>query len=124
VGGGTGGAVPLLGERGGNAAFLIDGMPNSNLVDGGSAAPTSQDSILEFQALTSGYKAEFGHGSGGIVHVVTRSGNNEWHGLGSVFHRNDANDYDTHILPRSVRRINVGVAAASDDIFSFESPRH
>ena len=67
-------------------------MPNSNLVDGGSAAPFSQDSILEFQALTSGYKAEFGHGSGGIVNVVTKSGTGKWHGLVSAFHRNDALD--------------------------------
>lgn len=32
---GTDAAAPILGERGGNAAFLIDGMPNSNEVDGG-----------------------------------------------------------------------------------------
>jgi len=73
-------AVPILGERGGNAIFLIDGMPNSNAVDGGPAAPFDQDSILEFQVLTAGYKAEFGHGSGGVVNVVTRSGTDRWHG--------------------------------------------
>jgi hypothetical protein len=31
---GTDAAVPILGERSGNAVFLIDGMPNSNAVDG------------------------------------------------------------------------------------------
>jgi len=41
-------AVPILGERGGNAVFLIDGMPNNNSVDGGPASPFDQDSILEF----------------------------------------------------------------------------
>jgi len=29
---GTDAAAPILGERGGNAVFLIDGMPNSNAV--------------------------------------------------------------------------------------------
>src|SRR5712664_3099182 len=85
-------AVPILGERGGNAIFLIDGMPNSNVVDGAPAAPFDQDSILEFQVLTGGYKAEFGHGSGGVVNVVSKSGTNQWHGLISTFHRNSALD--------------------------------
>src|SRR5204863_6429049 len=89
---GTDRAVPILGERGGNAIFLIDGLPNSNAVDGGAAAPFDQDSILEFQVLTSGYKAEFGHGAGGVVNVVTKSGTAQWHGRFSFFHRNSALD--------------------------------
>jgi hypothetical protein len=89
---GSDAAVPMLGERGGNAMFLIDGMPNKNTVDGGSAAPFDQDSILEFQTLTSGYAAEFGHGSGGIVNVVSKSGTSQWQGLLSGFHRNNAFD--------------------------------
>src|SRR5260370_34584306 len=71
---GTDAAVPILGERGGNASFLVDGMPNKDSVDGWPAAPFDQDSILEFQVLTAGYKAEFGHGSGGVVNVVSKSG--------------------------------------------------
>jgi hypothetical protein len=89
---GTDRAVPILGERGGNAVFLIDAMPNSNAVDGGPAAPFDQDSILEFQVITAGYKAEFGHGSGGVVNVVTKSGTAQWHGRFSFFHRNSAFD--------------------------------
>lgn len=89
---GTDDAVPIPGERGGNASFLVDGMPNGNGMNGGSAAPFDQDSILEFQVLTSGYKAEFGHGSGGVVNVVTKSETNQWHGLASTFHRNNAFD--------------------------------
>jgi hypothetical protein len=81
-------ATPILGERGGNAIFLIDGMPNRDEVNGGAAAQFNQDSILEFQVLTGSYKAEFGHGSGGIINVVSKSGTNDWHGGLSVFHRN------------------------------------
>jgi hypothetical protein len=81
-------ATPILGERGGNAVFLIDGMPNTDETNGGAAAQFNQNSVLEFQALTSGYKAEFGHGSGGVINVVTKSGTNAWHGGGSIFYRN------------------------------------
>jgi hypothetical protein len=82
------GATPILGDRGGNAVFLIDGMPNRDEVNGGAAAQFNQDSILEFQVVTGGYEAEFGHGSGGVVNVVSKSGTNDWHGGVSLFHRN------------------------------------
>ena len=82
------GATPILGERGGNIVFLVDGMPNEDGVNGGAAAQFNQESILEFQVVTSNYSAEFGHGSGGVVNVVSRSGTNNWHGGASFFHRN------------------------------------
>ena len=82
------GATPILGERGGNVVFFIDGMPNGDELNGGAAAQFNQESILEFQVLTGGYKAEFGHGSGGVVYVVSKSGGNNWHGGVSLFHRN------------------------------------
>jgi len=38
--------------------------------------------------VTSGYNAEFGHGSGGVINVVSKNGTNDWHGGASFFHRN------------------------------------
>src|SRR5215510_16197614 len=89
---GSDNATPVLGERSGNNNFLIDGQPNKNTVDGGAAAQFNQETIAEFQVLTAGYKAEFGQASGAIVNVITRSGGNGYHGVGSFFHRNDAFD--------------------------------
>jgi hypothetical protein len=120
-------AVPMLGDRSGNAVFLIDGMPNSNAVNGGAAAPFDQDSILEFQVLTAGYKAEFGHGSGGVVNVVTKSGTNEWHGRLSLFHRNsafDSSDVPEKTAPFLLRwdpSANLGGPVLKDRIFLFGS---
>ena len=84
--------TPVLGERANNTGFLIDGLPNENEVSGGPAAQFNQDTIAEFQVITTGYKAEFGHSSGGIVNVITKSGANKLHGLASVFHRNNVFD--------------------------------
>jgi hypothetical protein len=90
-------STPILGERGGNALFLIDGLPNRDNLNGGPSAQFNQDSILEFQVITGGYKAEFGHASGGIINVVTRSGTNEWHGGMSAFFRNSV--FDSNDIP-------------------------
>jgi len=90
-------ATPILGERSGNTLYLIDGLPNKDNFNGGPSAQFNQDSILEFQVVTSGYKAEFGHASGGIINVVTRGGTNDWHGGASVFFRNSV--FDSNDIP-------------------------
>jgi hypothetical protein len=96
---GSDNSTPVLGERSGNNNFMIDGQPNKNTVDGGAAAQFNQETIAEFQVLTAGYKAEFGQASGAIVNVITRSGSNEYHGVGSLFVRNDAFDSSNSLDP-------------------------
>jgi hypothetical protein len=90
-------ATPILGERANNTGFLIDGHPNENELSGGAASQFNQDTIAEFQVITTGYKAEFGHSSGGIVNVISKSGSNDLHGLASAYHRNDA--FDSSDIP-------------------------
>jgi len=85
-------ATPILGERANNTGFLIDGLPNENELAGGASSQFNQDTVAEFQVITTGYKAEFGHSSGGVVNVITKSGGNDLHGLASVYHRNSALD--------------------------------
>src|SRR5215469_15891515 len=80
---------PVLGERANNTGFLIDGLSNQNELNGGPAAQFNQDTIAEFQVITTGYAAEFGHASGGVVNVITKSGTNDLHGLASAYFRNN-----------------------------------
>jgi hypothetical protein len=94
---GSDNATPVLGERGNNTGFLIDGLSNQNELAGGPASQFNQDTIAEFQVLTTGYAAEFGHASGGVVNVITKSGSNNLHGLASVYHRN--NVFDSSNIP-------------------------
>jgi Carboxypeptidase regulatory-like domain/TonB-dependent Receptor Plug Domain/TonB dependent receptor len=92
-------ATPILGERAGNTLFLIDGLPNRDNFNGGPSAQFNQDSIMEFQVVTGGYKAEFGHASGGVVNVVTRGGTNDWHGGLSAFYR--SSKFDSNNVPNT-----------------------
>ncbi len=96
---GSDNANPVLGERSGNNNFFIDGQPNKDTVSGGPAAQFNQESIAEFQVLTTGYKAEFGQASGAIINVITKSGGNKFHGVGSFFHRNEVFDSVNSIDP-------------------------
>jgi outer membrane receptor protein involved in Fe transport len=82
----------ILGERGANAAFLVDGIENNDDFRGGVLQNYTLDAVQEFEVIGAGYKAEFGHGSGGIINVVTKSGTNDVGGAASVFVRNDRLD--------------------------------
>ena len=127
---GSDNSTPVLGERSGNNNFMIDGQPNKNTVDGGAAAQFNQDTIAEFQVLTAGYKAEFGQASGAIVNVITRSGNNQYHGISSLFYRNDAFDSSNSLDPAqtqapALHRYDYSLAGGGpvikDKIFFFGS---
>lgn len=124
------GATPILGERGGNVVYLIDGLPNRDEVNGGAAAQFNMDSILEFQVVTSSYKAEFGHGSGGVVNVVSKSGTNELHGGVSYFQRDsvldssDSNLVLNGTVPFLLRydpSVQIGGPIIKDKVFFFGS---
>jgi len=123
-------SAPVLGERSGNNNFFIDGHPNKDTVDGGPAAQFNQETIAEFQVLTTGYKAEFGQASGAIVNVITKSGGNGFHGVGSFFHRNEAFDSsnsldetmtDAPTLRRFDYSLALGGPVIKDKVFFFGS---
>ena len=121
---------PVLGERSGNNNFLIDGQSNKDTVNGGPAQQFNQETIAEFQVLTSGYKAEFGQASGAIVNVITKSGSNLFNGVGSLFFRDDALDASnsldqTRTEPLPLRRYDSSLALGGplvkDKMFFFGS---
>jgi len=121
---------PVLGERSGNNNFLIDGQSNKDTVNGGPAQQFNQETIAEFQVLTSGYKAEFGQASGAIVNVITKSGSNLFDGVGSLFLRDDALDASnsldpTRTEPLPLRRYDSSLALGGplvkDKMFFFGS---
>src|ERR1700730_12678083 len=120
-------ATPVLGERSNNTGFLIDGLSNQNELNGGPTAQFNQDTIAEFQVITTGYKAEFGHASGGIVNVITKSGSNDLHGLASVYFRNnvlDSSDIPGKSAPYLLRwdyDAAAGGAIIRDKVFWFTS---
>jgi len=121
------GSQSVLGERGNNAGYLIDGLPNNNQITGGPAAQFNQDTIAEFQVITTGYAAEFGHASGGIVNVITKSGSNDLHGLASAYYRSsafDSSNLSSGYLPTLLRwdyTAALGGAIVKDKIFGYAS---
>jgi hypothetical protein len=79
--------VRLGGQMGEYTGLIIDGVDNRNSFFGewfGSLETKNftfpQDAIQEFQVREGGFSAEFGHATGGLINVVTKSGGNDFHG--------------------------------------------
>ena len=127
---GSDNSTPVLGERSGNNNFLIDGQPNKDSVNGGAASQFNQETIAEFQVLTAGFRAEFGQASGAIVNVITKSGGNNYHGLASIFFRNNvfdssnslnASETEAPFLQRWDGSVAIGGPIVKDKVFFFGS---
>ncbi|NKB90234.1 MAG: hypothetical protein GKS06_18660 [Acidobacteria bacterium] len=88
--------VALSGQRGVNTSVNIDGASDNSAFfgyqRGGTDSPftVSQESVKEFQVITSGIMPEFGRSGGGLLNVVTKSGTNQWRGGAHFFTRNES----------------------------------
>jgi len=76
------GGFQVDGASGSENAFLIDGQDVSNFRTGALNATNNIPTALvsEIQIKTSGFEAENGGASGGVISVVTKSGTDTWHG--------------------------------------------
>lgn len=90
--GSQGTEISIFGERGAAISYIIDGGDNNDPLNGGAFQLFTQDSVREFEVITTGYEAEFGRAQGGVVNIITRPGTNEWVGTGFLFLRNDSLD--------------------------------
>ena len=92
------GRISISGQRPNATNFRLDGTDitvYSQARPPGSVAQglvLGVEAVREFRIVTSGYSAEYGDKSGGLVDVVTKSGTNNYHGSTFWLLRNDALD--------------------------------
>jgi hypothetical protein len=104
--------LSINGSRTLNSEFLIDGVSVVTGSTGGPQTLPPADSIGEFKVLASSYSAEYGRTAGAVVTLITRSGNNSYHGSAYGYFRNedfDANNYFSNVIgkARSEDRYNL-----------------
>jgi len=82
------GGFSVDGASGAENTFIIDGQEVTNYrnagLNGNQNIPF--ELVQEIQVKSSGFNAEFGGATGGVINVVTKGGSNDWHGeFGSAF---------------------------------------
>jgi hypothetical protein len=74
------GGISIDGASAGENRYIIDGIETTDLQDGTSGTNLIVDFVEEVQVKSSGYTAEFGGATGGVINAVTKSGTNNFHG--------------------------------------------
>jgi outer membrane receptor protein involved in Fe transport len=74
------GGLSIDGASAGENRYIVDGIETTNLQSGISGKNVIADFVEEVQVKSSGYTAEFGGATGGVINVITKSGTNNWHG--------------------------------------------
>lgn len=88
------------GQRPSASNFLLDGLENNNNLVTGPLVSVAPEAIQEYRVSTNNYSAEYGGTSGYLANAVTRSGSNQWHGIGYLYTKNEAlnaNDFQDNV---------------------------
>src|SRR5262249_46636270 len=72
------GGISIDGASAAENKWYLDGIDTTNLRTGVSATPFLTDFIAELQVKSSGYAAEFGGATGGVVSIISKSGSNQF----------------------------------------------
>src|SRR5688572_24878572 len=74
------GGLSIDGASAGENRWIIDGIETTDLQDGTQGKGVIADFVEEVQVKSSGYTAEYGGATGGVINVITKSGTNDWRG--------------------------------------------
>lgn len=85
---GRGVGVAINGQRSASTSILINGGENVDTFTASIGQNVPLDSVQEFKVMQSSFTAEFGRATGGVVNLVTRTGQNSFFGSAYEFNRN------------------------------------
>jgi hypothetical protein len=74
------GGISIDGSSASENRFIVNGVETTNLISGLSGHGVLPEFVDEIQVKSSGYAAEFGGSTGGVINVVTKGGTNQWRG--------------------------------------------
>jgi hypothetical protein len=74
------GGIMIDGSSGAENRFIIDGIETTNIIGGVSGKDLLADFVEEVQVKSTGYSAEYGGSTGGVINVQTKSGTNKMSG--------------------------------------------
>ncbi len=127
---GNGENLYITGNRPTENLYLVDGLIVNDYANGSPGSGINinlgVDAVREFAVLTSGFSAQYGMTSGGVVNAAFKSGTNEFHGTAFGFFRNSALDarnyFDGPSVPpfhRNQYGVAIGGPIRKDKTFFF-----
>ena len=81
----AGGGIHIRGGRTDEVAYWVDGVSVTDAYDGSQAVQVENNAIQELQVVSGTYNAEYGQAMSGIVNIVTKEGEQKYHGNISTY---------------------------------------
>ncbi len=128
----AGGGVHVRGGRSGEISYWIDGIPVTDVYDGGTVVDVNKNMVQELQVVSGAFNAEYGQAMSGIVNITTKEGSNNFGGSFTTYF----GDYlSTHkdiflgidkVNPAAIRNFEVGLHGPiiPDKLFFYVNARH
>ncbi|HET7698844.1 MAG TPA: TonB-dependent receptor, partial [Vicinamibacterales bacterium] len=106
------GGLSIDGASAGENRYIIDGVETTNIQSGTSGKAVIADFVEDIQVKSSGYTAEFGGATGGVINMVTKSGTNNFRGSALFNVQGDALDASR----RPILRLNPSNSSLAEYI--------
>ncbi len=81
----AGGGLHARGGRSGEVSYWVDGIPVTDVYDGGTVVDINKNMVQELQVVTGAFNAEYGQAMSGIVNIATKDGDNDFGGSFSTY---------------------------------------
>ncbi len=79
------GSLHIRGGRAGEIGYWVDGIPVTDVFDGGTVIDFNKDAVQELQVISGAFNAEYGQAQSGIINIVTKEGSNDFGGSATVY---------------------------------------
>lgn len=128
---GAGGDLHIRGGRAGEISYWIDGIPITDVYDGGAVVQINKEMVQELQVVSGAFNAEYGQAMSGIVNIATKGGSNKFGGsFTTYFGDHLSNQKKTfmnidHVNPLAVRNFegSLNGAIIKDKLFYYLNAR-
>ncbi|NQT27231.1 TonB-dependent receptor [candidate division KSB1 bacterium] len=114
----AGGGFHIRGGRTGEISYWIDGVPVTDVYDGGTVVDVNKDMVQELQVISGAFNAEYGQAMSGIVNITTKEGSNKFGGSFTSYIGDHISTHDT--IFNQIE--NVNPAAINNFEFSLNGP--
>ena len=129
---GAGGGFHVRGGRSGEVSFWIDGMPVTDVYDGGTVVDVNKNMVQELQVVSGAFNAEYGQAMSGIVNIATKGGSNKFGGSIGAYFGDHVSNHSEQFM--NINRINpfaisnfegsINGAVIKDKLFYFLNTRY
>lgn len=126
------GQIHVRGGRGGQMSYQIDGVPITDSYDGSTVVDVNSSAVQELQLISGAFNAEYGQALSGVLNLVTKDGNNDFHGSVQAYtgdyasNRTDIFSNIDDINPLAIKNVEGSLSGPiiKDKLFFFANARY